>query len=366
MTIHTTAAVVHEARAPFTLENVELDEPRPDEVRVRMVASGLCHTDLSARAGAFPFPLPGVLGHEGAGVVEHVGADVRDVAPGDHVLASFCSCGACPQCRAGHPAYCAQFHQLNLFGGTRADGSHTISRDGQPIHGHFFGQSSFARHALILERSLVKVAPDAPLTVLAPLGCGIQTGAGAVLNVLRPDPGTSLAVFGTGAVGCAAIMAAALSGVARIVAVDLVSTRLDLARRLGATDLVDASAGDALDALRDLGGMDYAIEATGSPAALAQAILSLSPLGTCAILSTYPRGTTIPLDVNHMIDGRRVMGVSEGDSDPRRFIPALVKLYEQGRLPIDALIRNYPFDQIERAAADAQAGVAIKPVLTFD
>lgn len=367
MTITTTAAVVEEAGAPFVLQDVELDEPRPDEVLVRMVATGLCHTDLSAQAGALPFPLPGVLGHEGAGIVEKTGADVRAVAPGDHVLLSFSSCGDCPQCGAGRPAYCSSFHALNLFGGARRDGSPTMFRDGEPVHGHFFGQSSLARHALVDERSLVRVPEGAPLGTLAPLGCGIQTGAGAVLNALRPGAGAKLAVFGTGAVGCAAIMAAALSGSSRIVAVDLVPARLELARELGATDTVDAGAGDVVAALRELcGGLDYIVEATGSTTALSQAILSLAPRGTCAILSTYPHGATIPLDVNFMIDGRRVVGVSEGESDPRRFVPALAALYEQGRLPIDRLIRHYPFEKIEQAAADARAGVTIKPVLTFD
>jgi aryl-alcohol dehydrogenase len=366
MTTKTIAAVVQGAGAPFVLENVELDELRPDEALVRMVAAGLCHTDLSAQAGALPFPLPGVLGHEGAGVVEQVGADVRSVAPGDQVLASFSSCGLCPQCRSGRPAYCSRFHALNLFGGARPDGTHTIYRSGEPLHGHFFGQSSFAAHAIVDERSLVRVPEDAPLATLAPLSCGIQTGAGTVLNALRPEPGASLAVFGTGAVGCAAIMAAALSGAARIVAVDLVVARLELARELGATDTIDASAVDPVAALRELGGMDYVVEATGSTAALSQAILALAPRGTCAILSTYPHGATIPLDANFMIDGRRVIGISEGDSEPQRFIPALARLYEQGRLPIDRLIRHYPFDEIEKAAADARAGLTIKPVLTFN
>jgi aryl-alcohol dehydrogenase len=368
MTTKTTAAVVREAGAAFELHDVELDEPRPTEAVVRMVATGLCHTDLAARSGALPFPLPGVLGHEGAGIVERVGGRVTRVAPGDHVLASFRSCGHCERCRSGHPAYCERFHALNLFGGARPDGSATMSRDGAPLHGHFFGQSSLARHALVDEAGLVKLHADAPLASLAPLGCGIQTGAGAVLNVLRPEPGKTLAVFGSGAVGCAAIMAAALSGVACIVAVDLVPERLELARELGATDIVDAGAQDAVTALRELshGGVDYAVEATGSIAALDQAVRALAPCGTCAVLSTYARGAALKLDANFMIDGRRLVGVSEGDSEPQRFIPSLVRLRELGKLPIDKLIRYYPFEEVERAAADAQSGATIKPVLLFD
>jgi aryl-alcohol dehydrogenase len=230
MKTRTMAAVVHHLNAPFSLEEVELDEPRADEVLLRMVATGLCHTDLSAQAGIVPFPLPGVVGHEGAGVVESVGAAVQRVARGDHVLASFSSCGHCMECRGGHPALCESFHPLNLSAGTRPDGTHTIHQGAEPLSGHFFGQSSLARHAIVDERCLVKVPPDAPLHMLAPLGCGIQTGAGAVLNVLRPEPGCSLAVFGIGAVGCAAVMAAALSSAARIIAIDVVPARLELAR----------------------------------------------------------------------------------------------------------------------------------------
>ena len=364
----TQAAVVHERGAPFSLETVELDEPRAHEVVVRMVATGLCHTDLSARDGLVPFPLPGVLGHEGAGVVEAAGADVTRVAVGDHVLASFSSCGHCAQCSAGRPFCCRHFHALNLFGGTRADGSHTITLDGRPLSGHFFGQSSFARHALVDERCLVTVDAGAPLRTLAPLGCGIQTGAGAVLNALRPEPGGTVAVFGAGAVGAAAIMAAAVSGAARIVAVDMVAARLELARELGATDVVDAAAGDAAEALMELTsghGMDYTIEATGKTAALSQAISVLAPGGTCAVVGTYGVGATVPLDATFMLDGRRIVGVSEGESVPERFIPALVRLHELGKLPVERLVRHYPFEDIERAATDAAEGRTIKPVLVF-
>ena len=364
----TEAAVVHEQGAPFTLETVELDDPRAHEVVVRMVATGLCHTDLSARAGKVPFPLPGVLGHEGAGVVEATGADVTRVAVGDHVLASYSSCGRCPQCSTGRPYCCRDFHALNLFGGTRPDGSHTIKLDGRLLSGHFFGQSSFARHALMDERCLVAVGADVPLETLAPLGCGIQTGAGAVFNALRPDPGSTVAVFGAGAVGAAAVMAAAVSGAGRIVAVDTVTARLELALELGATDTVDAAAGDAAEALMELTsgqGADYTIEATGKTAVLGQAIAVLAPGGTCAVVGTYGIGATVPLDATFMLDGRRIVGVSEGESVPERFIPALVRLHGLGKLPVEQLVRHYPFEEIERAAADAAEGLTIKPVLVF-
>lgn len=364
----TIAAVIHEKNAPFSLEEVELDEPRSNEVFVRMVATGLCHTDLSVRSGVIPFPLPGVVGHEGAGVVEAIGSAVQRVKPGDHVLASFTSCGHCTNCRAGHPAYCLSFLPLNLLGGIRADGSHTIEQNGSPLNAHFFGQSSLARYALMDERSLVKVNSDAPLEMLAPLGCGIQTGAGAVLNVLRPEPGSSLAVFGIGGVGLAAIMAANLSATVRIIAVDLVPSRLSLARELGATDTIDARSTDAVEALMYLTsgkGVNYTIEATGNTRVLNQAIQVLAPLGTCAVIGAPLAGSTVSFDVNYMLNGRRIVGITEGDSDPEHFIPALVRLYELGRLPLDRLIRHYSFEQIEQAAEDAHAGSTIKPVLTY-
>ncbi len=365
----TIAAVVHEKDAPFALEEVELDELRDNEVLVRMVATGLCHTDLSVRAQVIPFPLPAVLGHEGAGVVEAIGSAVRRVAPGDHVLATFTSCGECPNCAGGHPAYCHDFLPANLLGGTRPDGSHTMHQDGAPLNARFFGQSTLARHAVIDERSLVKVDANAPLEMLAPLGCGIQTGAGAVLNVLRPEPGSTLAVFGAGGVGLAAVMAGALSGAANIVAVDMVPARLELARELGATHTIDARSTDPVEVLKGLSsglGVEYTIEATGNIAVSEQAVGALAPLGTCALIGAPSFGATCPTDVNFMLNGRRVIGITEGDSLPQVFIPALVRLFQLGKLPLERLIRHYPFEQIEQAAADAHAGVTIKPVLMFD
>lgn len=365
----TTAAVVHEPGGPFMIEEVELDDPCPDEVLVRMVATGLCHTDLSVRSGAIPFPLPGVMGHEGAGVVEAVGSAVRSVAPGDKVLATFTSCGECAHCGGGDPAYCYTFIPSNLLGGTRSDGSYTIHQDGMPINAHFFGQSTFARHALIDERSLVRVAPDAPLDILAPLGCGIQTGVGAVLNVLQPQPGSTVVVFGAGGVGLAAIMGAALTAAGKIVAVDVVPARLELARELGATDVVDAGAGDAVEAVFDLNsgqGVQYSLECTGIVAVASQAVQVLAPLGTCALIGAPPAGSRLPIDIQFMLDGRRLVGVTEGSSRPESFIPTLVDLHTRGKLPLEKLIRHYPFEDIERAAADAHSGQTIKPVLTFD
>jgi aryl-alcohol dehydrogenase len=369
MTRTATAAVVWDTDREFELTEVTLDAPRPDEVVVRLVAAGVCGTDLHVQAGHVPFPLPGVLGHEGAGVVEEVGSAVRSVAPGDHVLLSFTSCGACANCAAGDPAYCDTFLPRNLLGGKRMDGSATVRRGDADLHAHFFGQSSFSTRCLADERSVTKVDPDVDLASLAPLGCGVQTGAGAVLNVLRPEPGSTLAVFGAGAVGLSAVMAAALSGTTTVVAVDVVPQRLELARELGATHVVDsrsADPGERLAALTDGRGVEYAIDATGITAVLETALGALAPGGTCAAIGAPPAGQTVAVDVNFLLNGRRLVGITEGDANPQLFLPALVELVRQGRLPVERMIRRYPFAEINAAAAAQRDGSVLKPVLTFE
>lgn len=204
-----TAAVATEPKTPFDVVELDLDDPRPDEVQIRLVATGVCRTDAIVRDQWYPTPLPAVLGHEGAGVVEKVGSAVSSVRPGDHVVLSFNSCGACKLCLTGHPAYCENFYAHN-FAGQRSDGTTALSLNGRQFSSHFFGQSSFASHANVAERSVVRVPEDAPLEILGPLGCGIQTGAGAILNVLQPRPGSAVVVFGAGAVGLSAVLAAKL------------------------------------------------------------------------------------------------------------------------------------------------------------
>ena len=368
MSLTTRAAVVESGGAPFTLSDVELDEPGPHEAVVRMVATGLCHTDLGVAGGGLPFPLPGVLGHEGAGVVEAVGSAVTGVAPGDHVVLSFTSCGDCRNCRGGHPAYCATWLPLNLIGGRRADGTSTISRDGEPLGGHFFGQSSFAERALVDERSLVKVDPDVPLESIAPLGCGVQTGVGAVWNVLKPVTGSTVVVLGAGAVGLSAVMAAALTPATTIVAVDRVGERLSLARELGATHTVNAGESDLREAPAEITGgqgADGIVETTGSVAVLRQGVDALAARGTLVIVGAPAFGTEVALDVNGMLGGKQVVGLTLGDAETQTFIPALVRLVKEGRLPLHRLISTYPFADIDQAVRDMGAGKAIKPVLTF-
>ncbi|MET7350795.1 NAD(P)-dependent alcohol dehydrogenase [Streptomyces mirabilis] len=368
MSTPTRAAVVESSGAPFTLVDVELDEPGSGEVLVRMVATGLCHTDLGVASGGLPFPLPGVLGHEGAGVVEAVGPDVTGVAPGDHAVLSFTSCGGCRNWRDGHPAYCATWLPLNLIGGRRADGTSTISRAGAPLGGHFFGQSSFAERALVDARSLVKVDPDVPLESVAPLGCGVQTGVGAVWNVLKPGLGDTLVVLGAGAVGLSAVMAAALTPVTRIIAVDRVAERLTLAKELGATHTIDAGEadlGEVVALLTDGHGADGVVETTGSVAVLRQGADALAARGTLVVVGAPPFGTEVALDVNGLIPGKRIVGLTLGDGETQTIIPALVQLVKEGRLPLHRLISHYPFADIEQAVRDMKAGKTIKPVLTF-
>jgi aryl-alcohol dehydrogenase len=360
-----TAALTHDPDAPFEIEEVELDAPRDDEVLVRMVAAGICHTDLGVKKGWPADAGPLVLGHEGAGVVEAVGAGVAGLAAGDHVLLSYRSCRDCAACASGDPSYCENFRTLNAIG-ARPDGSVTMRRGDTPVHGSFFGQSSFASHALAYASNTVKVDADLDLALAAPLGCGIQTGAGAVLNVLKPPEGGSFAVFGAGGVGLAGLMAAVHLGVGTAIAVDPVAGRRELAMELGATHALDPSDGDVVAAIADLtgGGADTAFDTTGIPAVISGATRALGRLGTIALVGTGEALAT--LDVKDLIRaGKSVRGVMEGDADPLVFVPELIDLVRRGRLPIDRMIVRYPFADINRAVEDTRSGATIKPVLTF-
>jgi aryl-alcohol dehydrogenase len=360
------AAISASAEAPFEIAEVELDEPRRDEVLVQMRAVGVCHSDLTMKS-VWPAEIsPIVLGHEGAGVAVAVGDDVAGVRVGDHVVLSYRSCGACSECSSGYPAYCRNFRSMNGIG-TRVDGSLTMTRGGAAVYGSYFGQSSFASHALAYESNVVVVDQDVPSTVAAPLGCGIQTGAGTVLGVLRPETESSLVVVGAGAVGLAAVLAAAAVGVRTIIAVDPVQTRRALALELGASAAIDPGADDVVSAVHELTdgvGARYAIDTSARGAAINQAIGALAPRGTLVLL-----GIGIPdfaMDLRGVISGgKTVRGVIEGEAVPREFIPRLVGLYRDGRMPLEKLIRTYDFDDINDAFADAASGSAIKPVLNI-
>jgi aryl-alcohol dehydrogenase len=358
------AAVAREAHGPFSVEQVTLAEPQADEVLVRLTATGICHTDLSIVDQIMPLPLPYVLGHEGAGVVERVGESVTGIAPGDHVVLTFDTCGHCASCSDHHPAYCENYGLLNFFT-RRPDGTPTLhDAGGAPLGGAFFGQSSFATHALAHQRNAIVVRKDAPLDLLGPLGCGLSTGAGTVVNVLKPDAGTTIAVFGTGAVGMAALMAARILGAGRIVAVDRVASRLALARELGATDTIDTSQQDLDQALTALGGLHQAIDTTGVGPLIASAVGALKERGTCVLLGAS-KDPALTLNILHLISGRVIRGVVNGDCDPAVLIPQMIDWFLEGRFPIDRLSAFYPLDAINDAVADSHSGKTIKPILKF-
>lgn len=357
------AAVLRAPRGPFTIEEAWLRAPIGDEVLVRVQAAGICHTDVLARDGDIPLALPAVLGHEGCGVVERCGPDVRTLAAGDRVALSFAHCGTCAGCRSARPAYCRSFVELNLADPAP---SPLTAADGGPLAGRFFGQSSFATHALVRAHQAVKVDPDLPAEWLAPLGCGVQTGAGCVLNALRVQPGQSFAVFGAGAVGLSAVMAAVIAGAAPIVAVDLVPARLELALALGATHAVDARREDAISRIRAItvGGADASLECTGVEAVAEQAVACLAYHGTCGLIGASPRGARAPgLARELKFGGRSIRGITEGDSDPQRFIPQLARWIADGRLPIGRLVQTYMLEQIDEAVAASLDGRVVKPVL---
>ncbi|WP_256081116.1 NAD(P)-dependent alcohol dehydrogenase [Massilia sp. YIM B04103] len=358
------AALAGRAAEPFRLADLTLDDPRDDEVLVRVVATGICHTDLAVRDQHIATPLPIVLGHEGAGIVERVGARVGKVAVGDHVVLSLGACGVCEKCRSGLPTYCVHHVALN-FGGARLDGSTCLHHGMYEVHSHFFCQSSFATRAIAPASSVVKVPKGVPLEFLGPFACGIMTGAGAVMNTLRPVPGSTLAVFGTGAVGLAAIMAARVAGCAAIVAVDIKDSRLDLARELGATHTVNGSKEDAVARIRAIteGGVHGAVESTGVTRVMTQAVDALAENGVCVITGAPPAGSRFDIDLWHLLRGRVVRGSVMGDAVPDVFIPRLVELFRQGRFPADRMMKVYELEQINQAAEDALSGATVKALL---
>jgi len=359
------AAVVREPHGGFLLETLELGEPRETEVLVRLVGTGVCHTDLLARDQIFPFRLPAVLGHEGAGVVEKVGAAVGKVRPGDHVVLSFAYCGACPNCTSGRPVYCAEALQLNLSGIRPSGEAMFADANGEAVFGNFFGQSSFCTHSLTSESNLTRIDAEVPLELLGPLGCGIQTGAGTVLNVLRPRSGASIAIFGVGPVGLAAVMAARAAGCATIIAVDLLHERLNMALEVGATHAVSAGReglGKQVLAIAK-GGVDFSIDCTGRPEVLRKAVDLLAPGGSCALVGVADRKAEVSLSMGGLLNGRSVRGVMEGDSVPEQFIPQLVELWREGRLPFDRFVRFFDLADINEAVAACEAGQVMKAIL---
>lgn len=360
------AAIATASDTPFITENLRLAAPAPGEIRVRIVATSICHTDIFTKdKGLCAFPI--VLGHEGAGVVDALGDDVAGFDVGDHVVLSYDYCGNCPQCDKGKPAYCNDHGSLN-FAGTRPDGRCTHHREGDgsaDVFGSFFQQSSFATFALSHPSNTIKVDKSLPLPLLAPLGCGVQTGAGTVFNTLQVEAGTNLAVFGCGCVGLSAVMAAKIAGAANIVAVDINPARLALAEELGATETVVAGA--ASSALLDAGGCHYAIDTTGVPDVLRRAFDSCGPLGVTAMIAPNVPGTEVSIEMLGLLPGKSLRGVVQGDSVSHTFIPQLIDLWQQGRFPFDRLTTRFDgIDSIETAVQAMKRGDVVKPVVVID
>lgn len=360
------AAVVREKSGPFVVEPVDLSEPRDDEVLVDIVATGVCHTDIGVRDQSYPVPLPAVLGHEGAGFVKKVGRNVRKVAPGDRVILTYDFCGVCENCQQGQPGFCREFYARNLSG-ARPDGSSALSMNGRAISSCFFCQSSFAEKAIASERNVVKIPSDVPIELMGPLGCGIQTGAGAVINALTPRAGSSIAVFGAGAVGLSAVMAAKIVGCTTIIAIDINDSRLALARELGATHAINGSKADAVAEIQAItnGGARYSLECTSVPRVFRQAVDCLQIPGTCGLIGAAPLGVEVSFQMSTILFGRTIQGIMQGDCVPDVFVPKLIEFWRAGLFPFDRLTRLYPIAQINDAIHAAETGAVVKPIVVF-
>ncbi|WP_353217479.1 NAD(P)-dependent alcohol dehydrogenase [Sandarakinorhabdus sp.] len=367
MPITTTAAILRQRGAPYSIETVDLADPGPGQVLIKLAACGICFTDVGVQRYEQGTPLPQVLGHEGAGTVAAVGEGVTSVAPGDRVILSYASCGMCASCGHDAPQYCSSFMALN-YAGVLADGRVPMAQGGAPVYGGFFGQSSFAGHAIAYVRNTVKVTGDVPFALLAPFGCGLQTGAGTAYNTLNVQAEQSFAVLGAGSVGLAALLAAVDRGCHTIIAVDRVAARLDLARTLGATHTILADGSDLMAALRSIvpTGVDRIVDTTGVSAVVRAGLEALASRGEMAMLAVTAPGSEITFNPNTLLGGRALRGAVEGDADPQAFIPWLIGRHTAGRFNHAQMISQYPFSAINEAVADMAAGRAVKPVLVMD
>lgn len=359
-----TAAVVNEKGGRFQLEKITLDEPREDEVLVRIIASGTCHTDMASRdqqTGPTPFPI--VLGHEGSGIVEKVGSSVNHLKAGDHVVLTFGFCGECYTCQQGKPTYCEHFPALN-FGGSRIDGSHSHHQHSGDVFDNFFSQSSFATYAIANKRNAIKVSDQAPLELLGPLGCGIQTGAGAVINSLKVSPGKTIIISGAGAVGLAALLAAKACSAAQIVMIDINQERLEFSKELGATHIINSLQEEVITALQKIApkGFDFGFDTTGRNDVINNTLANLKSLGQMGIVGVATKPLEIEMNA-YVLKGIKLIGIVEGDSVPSEFIPQMVEMYLNGQFPFDKLIKKYKFEDINQAIEDSETGKTIKPVI---
>lgn len=361
-----TAAVAIAPGEDFCLEELQLDEPQDNEVLVRVAGVGICHSDIAAREQHLPVTLPAVLGHEGAGIVEKVGNQVTHLSPGDHVVLSFLSCGDCNSCNGGQPSYCLQGFLPQNFACMRSDGSKTIQRNGEGISSNFFGQSSFGTYALASANNAIKVRSDAPIELLGPLGCGIQTGAGSVMKALACEPGSSLLITGGGAVGLSAVIAGAVQQCSSIIVAEPHESRRELALSLGATHVIDPTVDTLHEAVRDIvpGGVDYGFDTSARQDVIDGVVHSMRPAGTIGLVGIPADNPNVTFDVITLLAlGLNIVGITEGNADPASFIPEMVDLYMDGRFPFDQLCKTYPFEKINEAVAEHAQGLCVKPVL---
>jgi len=348
------AAVLHAANQPLTIEEVELTNPKSREVLLRTAFAGLCHSDLHFIDGLYPHPTPCVLGHESAGIVEAVGDGVTYVKPGDHVITCLSVfCGTCPQCVTGHPNLCENT-EVKLPPGV----SRRLTWKGGELMNQFLNLSSFAEQMLVHENSMVKIDPDIPLDRAALVGCGVMTGVGAVFNAAKVEPGATVAVIGCGGVGLSAVNGAALAGAERIIAIDTVASKLEIARELGATDTLNASNADPVKEVRDMtgGGVHYSFEALGTKNTAEQAFGMLRPGGTATIIGMVPLGVKIELHGYDFLRDRKLQGTSMGGNRFRVDMPRLLSLWRQGRLKLD---------QINDGFAALKSGAPVRQVIDF-
>ncbi|MDS9472587.1 NAD(P)-dependent alcohol dehydrogenase [Sporosarcina pasteurii] len=364
----TLAAVINGINEEYEFEQLTLGELQPDEVVVRIVATGICHSDEALRIGDAPFPMPVVLGHEGAGIIEKIGSAVKDFNVGDQVVMAYNYCGMCPSCRTGHPSSCNNWAPLNMGGG-RPDGSYTFFKeDGTPVS-NFFSQSSFATHTITNVNNLIKVDAEEDLRLIGPLGCGLLTGFGTVVNGLKAKSGSSIAVFGTGAVGLGALMTANIVGCSTIIAIDIHDSRLETAKELGATHTINSNTENLAERIAEITdelGVDYSIDTTGLPAVMKASIKVLGIGGISAPVAVTPHSVEFNTFLDLVLANRKLAGVLMGDVVPQLAIPELIKFHKEGKFPFERLLKFYKFSEINQAVADSNSGETIKPILIVD
>jgi S-(hydroxymethyl)glutathione dehydrogenase/alcohol dehydrogenase len=363
------AVVIHDYEKGANVEDVDVEDPRPDEVVVKVAASGVCGSDMHVLHGrSVAANLPMILGHEGAGVVEAIGTAVSGVDVGDHVvLALYGPCGQCAFCRAADFVNCNGPDRMKNIFGTRADGSSPFRQNGEQIH-PMVGTGTLAEYSVVRSSQIVRIPKDIPLDVICLAGCGVTTGVGAALNTAKVTPGSTVAVVGVGGVGLNVVMASRLAGAARIIAIDTNPMKLDIATNLGATDAIDSSKQEMHGGVMALvpGGVDFAFEVVGNADLVAQTFELTRPGGVCVMVGSPPTGSKIPIDGRSLFNERRLLGTLGGSNVPGRDIPRIVALYRAGKLPIDALIsQRLPLEQVQAAFDAAEAGTVARSVITM-